>query len=49
MTLVHNAVASPYPNVNFEKEIVEIVSSFKYLGVEIRTLKWYRVLSSQKD
>jgi hypothetical protein len=30
MTLVHNAVAPPYPNFYFEKEIVEIVSSFKY-------------------
>ncbi len=37
MILVCNAVAPSYPNVFFEKERVEIASSFKYLGVEIRT------------
>jgi hypothetical protein len=37
MMLVHNVVAPSYPKVHFENEPIENVSSFKYLGVEIRT------------
>jgi hypothetical protein len=33
----NSAVSPSYPKVFFDHERVEIVSSFKYLGVEIRT------------
>ncbi|CAF1327904.1 unnamed protein product [Rotaria sordida] len=47
MMLVHSIVSPSYPKVFFKNEIIEMVSSFKYLGVEIRTKMGWSSLIKQ--
>ncbi|CAF4300227.1 unnamed protein product [Rotaria sp. Silwood2] len=50
MMLVHSILSPSYPKVFFKNEIIEIVSSFKYLGVEIRTkMGWSPLIKKRLD
>ena len=48
MMLVHTAVAPPYPTVYFDDEQIDIVSSFRYLGVDICTKMGWGVFISKR-
>ncbi|CAF3628897.1 unnamed protein product, partial [Rotaria sp. Silwood2] len=50
MMLIHSIVSPSYPKVLFKNETIETVSSFKYLGVEIRTkMGWGSFTENQRQ